>query len=34
LIAATARQRGLHVMTGNTADFEAADALLLNDWQD
>jgi hypothetical protein len=34
LIAATARRHGLHVMTRNTADFEATGALLLNPWAD
>jgi predicted nucleic acid-binding protein len=32
LIAATARQHGLHVMTRNTADFEPTGVLLLNPW--
>jgi toxin FitB len=32
LIAATARRHGLHVMTGNTADFEPTGVLLLNPW--
>ncbi|MEK7407319.1 MAG: type II toxin-antitoxin system VapC family toxin [Acidobacteriota bacterium] len=32
LIAATARRHGLHVMTRNTADFEACGVLLLNPW--
>ena len=32
LIAATARRHGLHVMTRNTADFEATGALLINPW--
>jgi hypothetical protein len=34
LIAATARRHGLHVMTRNTAAFEAAGALVLNPWGD
>lgn len=34
LIAATALRHGLHVMTRNTADFEATGALLLNPWAD
>ena len=34
LIAATARRHGLHVMTRNVADFEAAGVLLLNPWAD
>lgn len=34
LIAATARRHGLHVMTRNTADFEATGALVLNPWGD
>jgi toxin FitB len=33
LIAATARRHGLHVMTRNTADFEATGVLLLNPWE-
>jgi predicted nucleic acid-binding protein len=32
LTAATARRHGLHVMTGNTADFEPTGVLLLNPW--
>jgi predicted nucleic acid-binding protein len=32
LIAATARHHGLHVMTRNTEDFEAAGAFVLNPW--
>ena len=32
LIAATARRHGLHVMTRNTADFEATGVLVLNPW--
>jgi toxin FitB len=32
LIAASARQHGLHVMTRNTADFESMGVLLLNPW--
>ncbi len=34
LIAATARRHGLHVMTRNVADFDAAGVLLLNPWAD
>ena len=34
LIAATARRHGLHVMTRNTADFQATGVLLLNPWTD
>jgi len=34
LIAATARRHGLHVMTRNTADFEATGVLLINPWAD
>ena len=34
LIAATARRHGLHVMTRNTADFQATGALLINPWAD
>ena len=33
LIAATALRHGLHVMTRNTADFEATGVLLLNPWK-
>lgn len=33
LIAATALRHGLHVMTRNTADFEASGVLLLNPWK-
>jgi len=33
LIAATARRHGLHVMTRNTADFDATGVLLLNPWE-
>jgi predicted nucleic acid-binding protein len=32
LIAATARQHGLHVMTRNTTDFKPTGVLLLNPW--
>ena len=32
LIAATARRHSLHVMTRNTADFEATGAMLVNPW--
>jgi len=32
LIAATARRHSLHMMTRNTADFEATGVLLLNPW--
>ena len=34
LIAASARQHGLHVMTRNTADFEPTGVFLLNPWSD
>jgi hypothetical protein len=34
LIAASARQHGLYIMTNNAADFEAAGAPLLNPWKD
>ncbi|MEW6273322.1 MAG: type II toxin-antitoxin system VapC family toxin [Thermodesulfobacteriota bacterium] len=34
LIAATARQHGLRVMTRNAADFEAAGASVINPWRD
>ena len=34
LIAATALQHGLHVMTRNTTDFEPTDVLLVNPWLD
>jgi toxin FitB len=33
LIAATAMRHGLHVMTRNTADFEATGVLLVNPWK-
>jgi toxin FitB len=33
LIAATGMRHGLHVMTRNTADFEATGVLLLNPWK-
>jgi predicted nucleic acid-binding protein len=33
LIAATALRHGLHVMTRNTADFDATGVLLLNPWR-
>jgi toxin FitB len=33
LIAATALRHGLHVMTRNSADFEATGVLLLNPWR-
>ena len=34
LIAATAIQHGLHLMTRNVADFEPTGVLLVNPWQD
>ena len=34
LIAATAREHGLHVMTRNVADFEPLGALVVNPWDD
>ena len=34
LIAATAREHGLHVMTRNVADFEPLGALIVNPWDD
>jgi predicted nucleic acid-binding protein len=33
LIAATARRHGLHVMTGNTADFEPTGVFLIDPWR-
>ena len=33
LIAATARQHGLHIMTRNIRDFEATGAMLINPWE-
>jgi predicted nucleic acid-binding protein len=34
LIAATARQHGLHVMTRNVRDFEDTGVLIINPWED
>ena len=34
LIAATAIQHGLHLMTRNVADFEPTGAMLINPWED
>jgi predicted nucleic acid-binding protein len=34
LIAATAKQHGLHIMTRNIKDFEATGAMLINPWED
>ena len=34
LIAATAKQHGLHIMTRNIRDFEPTGAMLINPWED
>jgi predicted nucleic acid-binding protein len=34
LIAATAKQHGLHLMTRNSSDFEASGVMLVNPWND
>jgi predicted nucleic acid-binding protein len=34
VIAATAIQHGLHLMTRNVSDFEPTDAMLINPWED
>jgi predicted nucleic acid-binding protein len=34
LIAATAKQHGLHLMTRNISDFEASGVMLINPWRD
>ena len=34
LIAATAIQHGLHLMTRNVTDFEPTGAMLINPWED
>ena len=34
LIAATAKQHGLHLMTRNISDFEASGVMLINPWND